>query len=146
MRRRIGEAEPRLLGDWQDRYDFLEPWPSTYPMNCADLESAKATEEIEHGLVLLPDKAGPRGALREQLLTSRADRVKPLTPEKFEIRPEPNHIEEQENEGSEIKVEASSPLMLQEDHSRSVSEGPLDSYPDFLGLGDSSPPVIASAA
>ncbi|KAL5527728.1 hypothetical protein ACEPAG_6529 [Sanghuangporus baumii] len=149
QRRRAVEDEPKLLGDWQDRYDFLELWPTKLPPNCANLESAKATEDIERGLVLLPDKAGPQGPLREQLLTSRTDRLKLPDDEKYEVKAEYNP-EEHSDELSEIKVEALSPIdsQEQEQYSRASSHEPSIGYFDFsnfLGLGESRPIIMSSA-
>ncbi|KAL5507915.1 hypothetical protein ACEPAH_5533 [Sanghuangporus vaninii] len=146
QRRRAGEDEPKLLGDWQDRYDFLELWPTKLPPNCVNLESAKATEEIECGLVLLPDKAGPQGPLREQLLTSRADRLKLPNNEGYEVRAEYNP-EEHGDELSEIKVEALSPVVSQEQeqHHRASSHEPSIGYSDFLGVGEPQPVIMSPA-
>ncbi|OCB85369.1 hypothetical protein A7U60_g7678 [Sanghuangporus baumii] len=146
QRRRAVEDEPKLLGDWQDRYDFLELWPTKLPPNCANLESAKATEEIECGLVLLPDKAGPQGPLREQLLTSRADRLKLPDNEKYEVKAEYNP-EEHGDELSEIKVEALSPVVSQEheQHPRASSHEPSIGYSDFLGVGEPQPVIMSPA-
>ncbi|KAL5487702.1 hypothetical protein ACEPAI_5810 [Sanghuangporus weigelae] len=146
QRRRAVEDEPKLLGDWQDRYDFLELWPTKLPPNCANLESAKATEEIERGLVLLPDKAGPHGPLREQLLTSRADRLKLPDNEKYDVEAE-YYPEERGDKLSEIKVEAPSPIVSQEQeqYPRASSHEPSIGYSDFLGVGESQPVIMSPA-
>ncbi|EJD01537.1 uncharacterized protein FOMMEDRAFT_148016, partial [Fomitiporia mediterranea MF3/22] len=139
--RRPGDVEQKVLGDWHDRYDFVEPEGATYPSNLADLESSKATQEIEAGLLLAPDLAGPSGPLEEQLLTSRADRIK--HDDTYIIKSE-RHSEESEEPAAEIKEEepdieidelrsSASPVMLVPG---TPSQDTSSVYQDFLGVGE----------
>lgn len=73
-----------------DRYDFLEPWTVKYPTAVlAPLEDMHlVTADLKSGLVLVPDRFGPRGPLKDVGLTARADRVKATARRRFIIKPE----------------------------------------------------------
>lgn len=91
-----------------DRYDFLEPWTVKYPTAVlAPLEDMHiVTADLKSGLVLVPDRFGPRGPLKDVGLTARADRVKATTRRRFMIKPEGQEgmdVDKQEDKSEEAE-------------------------------------------
>lgn len=106
---RVGDAlagvgEHPLAGAAPDKYDFLEPWAISYPPVCDYLDSYGATVELKMGLVLVPDRDGPRGPLGDLGLTALAHRAEKAVLKRHVVQPQEEEQEmekEQEREPGE---------------------------------------------